>query len=81
MVLGAFSFLRNSWIGKAVAAGIALIAAFLFIRRSGYKAAEAKERERKADAIEAMKEIRDEVEALPDDDRRNELGRFVRRKK
>ena len=84
-ILAAFGFLRNSWIGRALAvAGGVLVAVLLIFgagRRIGRKGAEAKEGRRKAEAAQDMKEIRDEVEGLPDAARRDELRRFVRRDK
>ncbi len=83
-LLTAFTFLRNSWIGKAliIAGGVLMAVALVFSAggRAGRKNAEAKETRRKAKAVTDMKEIRDEVEGLPDADRRNELRRFVRNK-
>ncbi len=83
-LLTAFGFLRNSWLGKvAVIAGGVLMAVLLVFAaggRAGRKNAEAKENRRKAEAAEDMREIRNEVEGLPDADRRNELRRFVRNK-
>ena len=80
-LLSAFGWLKNSWLGKAVAIAGAVLMALWLARRSGAKAAQAQEQIRKAEAAQDMKEIRDEVESLPDADRRDELGRFVRRDK
>jgi hypothetical protein len=81
LAISAFNFVRNSWVGKAIGILLFLAGGWMLAKRSGRKAAEAKEAARKAEAVQDMKEIRDEVEGLPDDARRNELGRFVRRPK
>jgi len=79
----AWGFLRRlTW--QQVLAGAAVVGGWLLWtlgQRKGRKGAEAKEAGRKAEAAEDMKEIRNEVEGLPDDARRDELGRFVRRDK
>jgi len=62
-------------IGTAV--GIVIL--ILMAMRWGRTAAEAKSAKSRLEAAREAKEIRNEVEALPDADRRNELGRFVRK--
>lgn len=75
-----WEFLKNSWIGKALAI-VAAVSVTLWIAYSrGAKAAREHEAVRKSRAVKDMKEIRDEVETLPDSERLNELTRFVRRK-
>ena len=45
MIFGAIGFVRNSWVGKAVAIAFAVASAFFIIRRSGYKAAQADQKD------------------------------------
>jgi signal transduction histidine kinase len=64
----------------AFAAGaIGILALVLMARRWGRKATEAKVIEKRLDAMREKKEIDNEVEGLPDDERRRLARRFVRK--
>jgi hypothetical protein len=71
---------RLTW--KQVLTGAAVVGGWLLLmigRSQGRAGEKAKEAARKAEAVEDMKEIKDEVEGMPDAARRDELRRFVRR--
>ena len=64
----------------ALAAGVVgALAFFLWSRRQGKKAAQAAAIKSRLDAMKEQKEVRDEVESLPDADRLTELRRWVRK--
>ena len=80
LALAGFNWFKDSWVGKAVAIVGVVLFGWMVAKRSGRKQAEAAENIRKAQAVEDMKEIKDEVNALPDADRRSELRSWVRGK-
>lgn len=45
-LLSAFTFLRSSWLGKALAAGAAILAAIILIRRDAKQDARREDREK-----------------------------------
>ena len=72
-----WGFLRGlTW--RQVLAGAAAVGGAL-LYRAGRRSAKRDQQLEDLEAGQDMKEIRDEVEGLPDDARRDELGRFVRR--
>ena len=80
LALGAFNWLKDSWVGKAVAILLFLAGGWYVAKQRGRKDAEAAENIRKAEAVEDMKDKRDEVDALPTAERADRLNRWVRNK-
>ncbi len=62
----------------AIGGLVATVISFLAGARSANHKANAKQAERDKDAILRRKELEDEVEKLPADDRRKRLGKWVR---
>ena len=68
-----------AFIALAVGA-VGIIGLILMARSWGKKAERAKQIEARLNAVKKAEEIRDEVEGLPDDERRKLARRFVRKR-
>jgi hypothetical protein len=74
----ALGWLKSSWIGKALAAAAAIAVGLMMVFSAGGRAQRREQKIADLEAGQDMKEIRDDVQGLSTDARRDALGRFVR---